>query len=159
MAVLGGGGAPFDERGTPVAGSGRLRVPGRGTMRAESAQRTPTQSHISPSILVYEDNLLIWRVERASCSVCVTLFRRACRFARAVGDLHYVGSEDRGGRWGIPTMARHMRMHHRKKTDNESLKETQTLALGASAAGREGYNLKGVVDFCQMAQSKAILWP
>ena len=26
-----------------------------GTMRAESAQGTPTQSHISPSILVYEE--------------------------------------------------------------------------------------------------------
>ena len=28
---------------------------GRGTTRAEEAQGTPTQSHISPSILVYED--------------------------------------------------------------------------------------------------------
>jgi len=28
---------------------------GRGTTRAEDAQGTPTQSHISPSILVYED--------------------------------------------------------------------------------------------------------
>ena len=27
----------------------------RGTTRAEDAQGTPTQSHISPSILVYED--------------------------------------------------------------------------------------------------------
>jgi len=33
----------------------RLRV-GRGTTRAEDAQGTPTQSHISSSILVYEDN-------------------------------------------------------------------------------------------------------
>jgi len=30
-------------------------VLGRGTARAEDAQGTPTQSHISPSILVYED--------------------------------------------------------------------------------------------------------
>jgi len=29
---------------------------GRGTTRAEDAQGTPTQSHISPSILVYEEN-------------------------------------------------------------------------------------------------------
>ena len=29
--------------------------PGRGTTRAEDAQGTPTQSHISPSILEYED--------------------------------------------------------------------------------------------------------
>ena len=29
---------------------------GRGTARAEDAQGTPTQSHISPSILLYEDN-------------------------------------------------------------------------------------------------------
>ena len=28
---------------------------GRGTTRAEDSQGTPTQSHISPSILVYED--------------------------------------------------------------------------------------------------------
>ena len=41
--------------------SDRLRVGwlngvvGRGTARAEDAQGTPTQSHISPSILVYED--------------------------------------------------------------------------------------------------------
>ena len=28
----------------------------RGTARAEDAQETPTQSHISSSILVYEDN-------------------------------------------------------------------------------------------------------
>ena len=33
----------------------RLRV-GRGTTRAEDAQGTPTQTHISPSILVYEEN-------------------------------------------------------------------------------------------------------
>ena len=39
----------------------RLRVGwlngGRGAARAEDAQRTPTQSHISPSILVYEDDV------------------------------------------------------------------------------------------------------
>jgi len=29
---------------------------GRGAARAEDAQGTPTQSHISPSILVYEEN-------------------------------------------------------------------------------------------------------
>jgi len=38
--------------------SDRLRV-GRGSTRAEDAQGTPTQSHISPSILVYEEELLI----------------------------------------------------------------------------------------------------
>ena len=32
-------------------------VSGRGAARAEDAQGTPTQSHISPSILVYEDNV------------------------------------------------------------------------------------------------------
>ena len=30
---------------------------GRGAARAEDAQGTPTQSQVSPSILVYEDNL------------------------------------------------------------------------------------------------------
>ena len=34
----------------------RLRVSGRGTTRAEDAQGTPTKSHISPSVLVYEEN-------------------------------------------------------------------------------------------------------
>jgi len=35
----------------------RLRVgSGMGTARAEDAQRTPTQSHISPTILVYGEN-------------------------------------------------------------------------------------------------------
>ena len=34
---------------------GWLNGSGRGTARAEDAQGTPTQSHISPSILVYED--------------------------------------------------------------------------------------------------------
>ena len=33
-------------------------IAGRGTTRAEDAQGTPTQSHVSPSILVYEENLL-----------------------------------------------------------------------------------------------------
>ena len=31
---------------------------GRGTTRAEDAQGTPTQSHTSPSILVYEDECI-----------------------------------------------------------------------------------------------------
>ena len=38
---------------------------GRGTARAEDAQGTPTQSHISPSILVYEENT---RSFRGKCS-------------------------------------------------------------------------------------------
>ena len=33
-------------------------IAGRGTARAEDAQGTPTQSHVSPSILVYEDTVL-----------------------------------------------------------------------------------------------------
>jgi len=36
-----------------VAGGDRLS--GRGTTRVEDARGTPTQSHISPSILVYEE--------------------------------------------------------------------------------------------------------
>jgi hypothetical protein len=35
----------------------RLRF-GRGAAREEDAQGTPTQSHISPSMLVYEDTSL-----------------------------------------------------------------------------------------------------
>ena len=38
-----------------LVGSKKL---GRGAARAEDAQGTPTQSHIPPSILVYEDELL-----------------------------------------------------------------------------------------------------
>ena len=41
-----------------------LRV-GRGTARAEDAQGTPTQSHISPSILVYEDNATLFFAAKA----------------------------------------------------------------------------------------------
>jgi len=33
-----------------------VRDSGLGATRAEDAQGTPTQSHISPSILVYEEN-------------------------------------------------------------------------------------------------------
>ena len=33
-------------------------MPRRGAARAEDAQGTPTQRHISPSILVYEDNIV-----------------------------------------------------------------------------------------------------
>ena len=38
-----------------VIDSGLVGLSGWGTARAEDAQGTPTQSHISPSILVYED--------------------------------------------------------------------------------------------------------
>ena len=41
---------PADRSGTSPG------VSGRGSARAEDAQGTPPQSHISPSILVYEDN-------------------------------------------------------------------------------------------------------
>jgi len=37
----------------------RVLFSGRGTARAEDAQGTPTQSHISPSILVYEDESVL----------------------------------------------------------------------------------------------------
>ena len=39
----------------PDSGPGFQDLSGRGTTRAEDAQGTPTRSHISPSILVYED--------------------------------------------------------------------------------------------------------
>ena len=42
----------YSMSGTPSP-SGKLS--GRGAASAEDAQRTPTQSHISPSLLVYED--------------------------------------------------------------------------------------------------------
>ena len=34
-----------------------MYLSGRGTTRAEDGQGTPTQSHIAPSILVYEEKL------------------------------------------------------------------------------------------------------
>ena len=40
------------------AKSPKVRDSGRGTTRAEDAQGIPTQSHISPSVLVYEDFLI-----------------------------------------------------------------------------------------------------
>ena len=45
------------DSGRRVQGPGLVDLSGRGAARAEDAQGTPTQSHISPSItLVYEDN-------------------------------------------------------------------------------------------------------
>ena len=38
---------------------------GRGTTKAEDAQGTPTQSHISPSMIVYEDKTPKQRARRA----------------------------------------------------------------------------------------------
>jgi len=46
----------------------RLRV-GRGATRAEDAQETPTQIHISPSVLVYEDRECVTRLEIMVCRV------------------------------------------------------------------------------------------
>jgi len=42
----------------PDSGLG-FQASGRGTARAEDAPGTPTQSHISPSILVYEDKTFL----------------------------------------------------------------------------------------------------
>ena len=49
----------FEREGSGLAGNDRLRV-GRGTARADDAQGTPIQSHISPCILVYEDKLYMY---------------------------------------------------------------------------------------------------
>ena len=57
---------------TPVD---RLRVGcGRGAARAEDAQGTPTQSHVPPSILVYED-----KRERERCFIEVQVMSWDCR--------------------------------------------------------------------------------
>ena len=58
----------LQERGLGVGVLGGFRVqgaedfhsshPGRGTTRAETAQGTPTQSQMSPTILVYEEKLV-----------------------------------------------------------------------------------------------------
>jgi len=48
-------------------------IAGRGDARAEDAQGTPTQSHISPSVLVYEENPTTFAVktisQRQGCGV------------------------------------------------------------------------------------------
>jgi len=49
-------GIDFKERGGDFT---EMIDSGRGTTKAEDAQGTPTQSHISPSILVYEDKLAL----------------------------------------------------------------------------------------------------
>ena len=61
----------FSPRPSNIAFLGARHTPssshvGRGTTRAEDAQGTPTQSHILPSILVYED--------KASFSPCLEPF-------------------------------------------------------------------------------------
>ena len=35
-----------------------------------------------------------------------------------------MGSEDRRGRWGIPTLALHIRIQHRENTEHESVTES-----------------------------------
>ena len=59
----------------------RLRVAGRGAVRAEDAQGTPTQSHISPSILLYEDMISLLAggrvgVDLTEC-VCKVVLQRS----------------------------------------------------------------------------------
>ena len=49
---------------------------GRGAARAEYAQRTPTQSHIPPSILVYEEKICVCGGSKASLGALPGLARR-----------------------------------------------------------------------------------
>jgi len=49
---------------------------GRGTARAEDAQGTPAQSHVSPSILVYEDCAL-YKLTHGQTQVLVEMERAA----------------------------------------------------------------------------------
>ena len=50
-------------------------VSGRGSTRAEDAQGTPTQSHISPSILVYEDYFMPSSPRDPNLCVCLAGLR------------------------------------------------------------------------------------
>ena len=45
---------------------------GRGAARAEDAQGTPTQSHISPSILEYEDKSTAWTTVGCQARACTS---------------------------------------------------------------------------------------
>ena len=64
----------FRVQGQRLRESKRER-PGRGAARAEDAQETPTQSHISPSILVYQDCQIRGEkaVRHSSCTELVQL--------------------------------------------------------------------------------------
>ena len=67
-----------------ISALGRLRAGwlngGRGAARAEDAQGTPHQSHISPSLLVCADNFVsvfFWLVLNASIRLGVRFFLRS----------------------------------------------------------------------------------
>ena len=68
---------------------GSTNFPGRGAARAVDAQGTPTQGHVSPSILVYEDDQAL---EETMVS-----FLRA--FSVLVNDCGRVGCGMQGVRW------------------------------------------------------------
>ena len=64
----------------------------RGTARAEDAQGTPTQSHISPSILVYEEEAHCVRVQGSGFRVERLSSGLGVEFGFAVHVwVHYVG--------------------------------------------------------------------
>ena len=55
-------------------------ISGRGAARAEDAQGTPTQSHISPSILVYEDKHPSTLERKAALADCCPVDTLSGRF-------------------------------------------------------------------------------
>ena len=58
-----------------------MDLSGRGTTRAEDVQATPTQSHISPSVLVYEEKQVDTAgtiLSNLACFHYVACFNLAC---------------------------------------------------------------------------------
>ena len=69
------------------------RFSGRGTTRTEDSQGTLSQSHISPSILVYEDKY-VCRFAPPGGAVCVGDFASAVALAARKVDIRLPGKEN-----------------------------------------------------------------
>jgi len=65
--------------------SDSLDLSGRGTTRTEDAQGTPTQSHISPSKLVYEEKEFVHR-QLLNSWIILAIVKPTCRKIRARPD-------------------------------------------------------------------------
>jgi len=62
---------------------------GRGTARAEDAQGKPTQSHISPIVLVYEDEVSLSLLESAASSTGRGFWRDQALFRSKLTNVYH----------------------------------------------------------------------
>jgi len=101
--------------------SGLVGWLGRGAARAEDARGTPTQSHISPSILVYEERSIRRPLCGVGCGVCrvgAVSYERGTpvgqeRLACAVP---CVGADKRPKRWKVYKLSSMVQLSVRKFT-------------------------------------------